>query len=41
MSEETNADKIIRRVTDAVNAVTETSGIILNKIYNPSPTPGP
>ena len=39
--EETNVDKVIGKVTDTVNTVAETSGNILNKILNPSPTPGP
>ena len=39
--EETNVDKVIGKVTDTVNAVAETSGNVLNKILNPSPTPGP
>ena len=37
--EETNVDKVIGKVTDTFNAVAETSGNILNKILNPSPTP--
>ena len=39
--EETKVDKVIGKVTDTVNIVAETSGNILNKILNPSPTQGP
>ena len=38
---ETHVNEIIGKVTDTVNTVAETSGNILNKILNPSPTPGP
>ena len=39
--EETNIDKVIGKVTDTVNTVAVASGNILNKHWNPSPTPGP
>jgi len=41
ITEGTNADEVIGKVTDTVNTVAEASEIILNMVLNPSPTPGP